>query len=160
MSPTAAPSRGLVVRVYRGIADHLPQRWTEWVMLWPSFGMWMALQIQPDMFTTSPSFAQVSAWASESTWSIIFGVAMVLRFGALFINGTFRGFEFSPHIRAATSLSGVLVWSQISLGFLTAFLFGGGALSGFVAWSLPVILELVNTWRSWKDVGAQFPVEE
>ena len=149
----------LIVRLYRGIADHFTVRWTEWAMLWPTFGLWLALQMQPDMFSTSASFSQVAAWASESTWSTIFGVAMVCRLAALIINGTFEGFELSPHIRAAASLVGVLIWSQISLGFLTAYLFAGGALSGFVGWSLPVLLELMNAWRSWMDVGKQFPKE-
>ncbi len=149
----------LIVRVYRGIADHFPTRWTEWAMLWPTFGLWIALQLQPDMFSTSPSFSHVASWATERQWIAIFGLAMLCRFAALVINGTFKGFEFSPHIRAGASLVGVLIWSQVSLGFLTAFLFGGGALSGFVGWSLPVLLELMNTWRSWMDVGKQFPEE-
>jgi hypothetical protein len=149
----------LFVRVYRGIADHFAIRWTEWAMLWPTFGLWIGLQMQPDMFTTSPSFSQVAAIATEDTWSIVFGVAMVCRLAALIINGTFEGFELSPHIRASASLLGVLIWSQISLGFLNSYLFDGGALSGFVGWSLPVLLELMNAWRSWMDVGKQFPKE-
>ncbi|MCO6050825.1 hypothetical protein NGM99_13660 [Mesorhizobium sp. RP14(2022)] len=147
----------LLVRVYRGIADHFPIRWTEWAMLWPTFGLYIGLQFQPNMFSTSPSFADLASWGSEAWWSFAMGVAMILRFAALFVNGTFRNFEFSPHIRAGASLFGVLMWSQFSLGFLTAFVFSGGAFSGFVGWSTMVVLELMNTWRSWLDVGKQFP---
>jgi hypothetical protein len=48
-----------------------------------------------------------------------------LRLIALTINGTFRGFAFSPHIRGFGSLVGVVVWLQISLGFLVAYVSAG-----------------------------------
>ncbi len=147
----------LIVRLYRGVADHFVIRWTEWAMLWPTFGLWIGLQLDPDMFSKSPSFVVLASWATESTWSFVFGMAMLCRFAALAINGTFKGFAFSPHIRAAVSLIGVVIWSQISLGFLQAFLYNGGAFSGFVGWSLPVLLELMNAFRSWLDVGREYP---
>jgi hypothetical protein len=45
------------------------------------------------------------------------------------------------------------IWSQISLRFLMAFLNGGGALSGVVGWSTMVLLEIMNVYGSWSDVG-------
>lgn len=143
----------IILRVYRGVADHFPIRVSEWLMLWPAFGLWVALQSSPDMFQTSPSFAYLAAWANEGTWSAIIGLCGVARLTALTINGTFKGFAFSPHIRAGASIIGVLIWSQISLGFFMAFVNAGGAASGVVAWSTMVLLELVNSYRSWSDVG-------
>lgn len=140
-------------RVYDGVADHFPIRVSEWIMLWPAMGLWVGLQLDPNMFGKSPSFAYLAAWGDEGTWGSIIGLCAVLRLAALTINGTFQGFAFSPHIRAGASLAGVAIWSQISLGFLMAYLFSGGAFSGFVAWSTPVIAELWNVFRSWSDVG-------
>ncbi len=149
----------LYIRLYRGIADHFPIRWTEWAMLWPTFGLWVTFAMYPDLFSRSASFTKMAAWFTESTWSMVFGMAMVCRFAALAINGTFKGFEFSPHIRAGASLVGVLIWSQISLGFLLSWLNDGGLPTAFVIYTLPVILELMNAWRSFLDVGKQFPIE-
>ncbi|WP_210291621.1 hypothetical protein [Aureimonas pseudogalii] len=143
----------IIVRVYRGVADHFPIRVSEWVMVWPAVGLWFGLQLDPTMFGKSPSFAFIAAWGDEGTWSAVIGLCAVLRLAALTINGTFEGFAFSPHIRAFASLVGVGIWSQVSLGFLMAFLTAGGAFSGFIGWSTMVVLELWNVFRSWSDVG-------
>ncbi len=143
----------IVLRVYRGVADHFPIRMSEWVMLWPALGLWVGLQISPAMFQTSPSFAYLAHWADERTWAAIIGLCGLMRLLALTINGTFKGFAFSPHIRAAASIVGVGIWSQVSLGFLMAWINAGGAPSGAVAWSTMVLLEIMNTYRSWSDVG-------
>lgn len=138
--------------VYQGVADHFPFRWSEWVMLWPSFGMWIVLQVDPNMFSTSPSFRALATWGDEGQWAIVLAACGICRLAALTINGTFRGFAYSPHIRAAASIIGALVWSQVSLGFLLAY-FGGGALSGAIIWSTLVLVEIVNIHRSWADIS-------
>lgn len=143
----------IILRVYRGVADHFPIRVSEWIMVWPAIGLWFGLQLDPVMFAKSSSFAFLAAWGDESTWASIVGLCAVCRLAALTINGTFKGFAFSPHIRAAASLIGVAIWSQVSLGFLMAFLVSGGAISGVIAWSTFVIAELWNVVRSWDDVG-------
>lgn len=145
----------IILRIYRGVADHFPIRWTEWAMLWPAAGLWIALQIDTGMFSKSPSFAYLAAWGDEASWGTIIFLCALARLAALTINGTFKGFAFSPHIRAGAALFGVGMWSQVSLGFLMAFVNAGGALSGVIGWSTMVILELMNTYRSWSDVGKE-----
>lgn len=142
-------------RVYDGVADHFKIRASEWIMLWPAFGLWAALQFSPDMFDTSPSFSVLASWGEESTWSFVVVAAGLARLGALTVNGTFRGFTFSPHIRAAASVIGAGVWSQVSLGFAAAAIVSGGAPSGAIAWSTLVWLEVINTHRSLADVSKQ-----
>lgn len=154
-----ASGLNLIVRLYRGIADHFAIRWTEWSMLWPTFGLWITLNSYPDLFSRSASFTTMAEWFDERTWALVFGLSMVCRMAALAINGTFKGFEFSPHIRAAASLIGVLIWSQVSLGFLLSYMNDGGLPTAVVIYTLPVILELMNTWRSFNDVGKQFPLD-
>ncbi|MHB2265638.1 hypothetical protein [Aliihoeflea sp. PC F10.4] len=143
----------IIVRVIRGVTDHFPIRVTEWIMLWPSFLLWASLVGTPDMFDVSPSYAYLAYWADEAVWAMLIGLCAVVRMLALTINGTFKGFAFSPHIRATASIISVIVWSQVSLGFLMAWLNVGGAPSGVVAWSTMVLVEVVNTYRSWADVG-------
>jgi hypothetical protein len=142
----------VLFRIYRGVKNHLPFRWTEWLMLWPAFGMWVALQLDPAMFTKSPSFTYLAHYATEATWATVLGFLGVLRLFALTVNGTFEGFAFSPHIRAFSALVGVLIWSRFSLGIFMAAVNSEGAASGVIAWSLPVMIELVNTYRAWSDV--------
>lgn len=142
-------------RVYIGVADHFKIRASEWIMLWPTFGLWAALQLWPEMFNTSASFVVLAGWGNESTWSWVVASAGIARLGALTVNGTFRGFVFSPHIRAAVSVFGAGVWSQVSLGFAVAAVTSGGAPSEAIAWSTMVLLEIINTHRSWADVGKQ-----
>lgn len=143
----------IIFRIYRGVADHFPVRVTEWVMLWPAIGMWAVFQVMPDMFTLSPSYSTLARWATEQTWSMVFSGCGLIRMAALTINGTFKGFAFSPHIRAVASVVGAAIWSQVSLGFLLAAVTGEGALSGVIGWSTMVLLEIMNTYRSWSDVG-------
>jgi len=142
-------------RVYDGVAGHFVVRASEWIMLWPAFGLWAVLQLNPDMFDTSPSFTVIASWGEETTWAWFLAASGVARLVALTINGTFRGFIFSPHIRAGASLIGAGVWSQVSLGFLIAWLTAGGPPSEVIAWSTMVLLEIINTHRSWSDVGKQ-----
>lgn len=144
----------ILLRTWTGIADHLPVRWSEWIMALPALGMAAALSYQPDMFSMSPSFARMEAWADESTWAMTVLLCGTARLLALAVNGTFLTFRYSPHLRAAASLVGGLFWSQFCLGILSAALGGQGAWSGVVAYGTLAVIELVNTYRSCVDVGA------
>lgn len=143
----------MLLRLVRGVTDHFPIRVTEWVMLWPAVGLWAGLRQSPDMFQTSPSFAYLAHWGDEQTWALVVAACGICRLFALGINGTYKSFRLSPHIRATASIVGVAIWTQVALGFFMAWLNAGGAPSGFIAWSTMAILEIVNTYRSWSDVG-------
>jgi len=143
----------IVFRVYRGIADHFPIRFTEWVMMLPTFGMAAAFKASPDMFAVSPSFDLLGRWAEEATWGLIVLACGVVRLAALTINGTFKGFRFSPHLRFGASLAGIVFWSQFTLGFLIAWLTGQGAPSAVVAYGTFCAMELANLVRSGSDIG-------
>lgn len=124
-------------------------------MVYPAIGMWLAFQAQPEMFSTSASFATLRHWGTEHTWGILCLWCGLARLVALSVNGTFRAFPYSPHMRITASFIGIAFWSQFSLGFLTAFIEGNGAISAVVAYSTFCLLELANVYRSWSDIGAQ-----
>lgn len=140
-------------RITGGIASHFRIRVTEWAMLWPSLGMGFALSIQSRMFETSNSFNRLAYWFSEPTWATLVLLCGMARLIALTINGSFRSFTYSPHLRMAASLCGIFFWSQFSLGFLISAVYDNGAWSAVIAYSTFVILELVNFFRSSHDVS-------
>ena len=143
----------IILRMARGISDHAAARIMEWFMLAPAFGMSVAFAVSPTMFSTSPSFTTLSRWASETTWGTIVLACAVARLAALIINGTFKGFRLSPHIRFAAALVGILFWSQWTLCFIQSFLAYNGAASPIVAYGSFCLAELINLYRSGSDVG-------
>ncbi|RAI01084.1 hypothetical protein DLJ53_17870 [Acuticoccus sediminis] len=143
----------IVRRISRGVADHFPIRVSEWVMVHPTFWMGVALMAQPDIFDSSPSFAELARWADERVWSSIAILCAFIRFTALMVNGTFRGFTKSPHLRAFASFVGVAFWSQVTLGFAIAAGAGEGAWTAVAVHSTLLLLELVNVHRSFSDIG-------
>lgn len=148
----------IVVRsVISGVRDHFIIRISEWVMLVPTSGMWFGLEyVQPNMFATSNSFKQLDQMFTEQTWAMLVLLCAVARFCALIVNGTFDVFKYSPHIRAAASILGLIFWSQFCVGIFQAYLYDGGSFSGVVAYSTFVILELANFYRSTKDIGSTY----
>lgn len=148
----------IIVRsVISGVRDHFIIRISEWVMLLPTGGMWFGLKyVQPDMFHSSNSFNQLANMAQEETWAMFVLFCAVARFGALIVNGTFDVFKYSPHIRAAASLMGLVFWSQFCVGIFQAYLYDGGSFSGVVAYSTFVALELANMYRSFRDIGSTY----
>ncbi|WP_386681801.1 hypothetical protein [Loktanella sp. R86503] len=122
-------------------------------MFWASAGMGAVLSLQDDLFSVSPSFAQLSQWADQPVWACIVTVCAIIRVLALIVNGTFAGFRYSPHIRAGASLVSMLFWSQFCLGFLIAAVSGEGAWTAVPAYSTFVLAELANLFRSGSDIG-------
>ncbi|ORE94093.1 hypothetical protein ATO13_08466 [Stappia sp. 22II-S9-Z10] len=143
----------IVRRMAHGVRAHFQVRVTEWAMVYPTLGMSLALMVQPDMFETSPSFAELGRWASEGAASCIAMLCALVRFAALVVNGTFRSFPYSPHLRATASLIGAAFWWQVALGFALAAIEGQGAWSAVVAYSTLLILEAVNISRSFADIS-------
>lgn len=142
-----------VRRVHRGIADHFPIRLSEWLMAYAATGMGIALMVQPEMFSTSPSFSTLQQWGDEGFWSVICLLCATVRLLALTVNGTFDNFRYSPHIRLGASVVAITFWSQFTLGFTVAYLFNGGSASAVFAYSTFVLAELANIYRAWADIG-------
>ncbi|WP_210526410.1 hypothetical protein [Rubellimicrobium arenae] len=147
----------IILRTWRGIADHFPARVTEWLMIWPAFGMGLALTGQPEMFQTSPSFAVLASWADERTWATLVLTCAAARAVALVVNGTFDAFRHSPILRGISALVAIVFWSQFCLGLLMAAVYAGGSWSGPVIYSTAVLAEIINVFRSWSDVGRTRP---
>ncbi|ETW14252.1 hypothetical protein ATO8_00045 [Roseivivax marinus] len=143
----------LLKRITDGVASHFHVRVSEWAMVYPCLGMGIALNLQPDMFDASPSFAQLALWLEEREWAFFVIVCAAVRLFALTVNGTFASFRFSPHIRIAAACASAAFWFQFAWGFLQAHIEGEGALSAVIAYSTFVLLEAVNIWRSSEDVG-------
>lgn len=143
----------IVIRVVSGIKSHIHIRATEWLMVYPAVGIGTALNMQPHMFETSQSFAALARIGGESTWSSFVLLTAIIRLIALTVNGTFKEFRYSPHMRMFASAAGIAFWSQFSLGFVTSALFENGAWTGPFAYSTFCLMELLNLYRSSSDIG-------
>ena len=143
----------IVARVVSGVSSHFQIRLSEWVMIFPTTGMGVALMGQPAMFSTSPSFAGVAHVMAQDRWAFLVLLCAVARLVALTVNGTFSRFRFSPHIRAVASFVGVAFWGAFASGFFQSAMAGVGAWSAVVAYSTFVIMEMANVYRAMGDTG-------
>lgn len=146
-------SEMIALRIIRGVKKHAHIRMTEWCMTFPAILMWIGLNIQPSMFSVSPSFTALARYANINTWATFLLVCIIIRLAALTINGTFEGFKLSPHFRLAASIAALIFWSQFTLGFITAYLNAEGAFSAIAAYLSFCLFELVNIYRSSGDIG-------
>ena len=144
----------IVLRLATGITEHFPQRVSEWVMTAAILGWGYMLAGEAAAFSATPSFRELSRIADEDTWALICLLVGMARLAALIVNGTFRGFRYSPHLRGAASLVACVFWGQITLGMLVAWIGAGAIGTGVVAYGAFMTLELWNLFRAWADVGA------
>lgn len=142
-------------RISSGIIDHFPIRKSEWGMGLAALGMAYVLRLQPDMFSSGKSFQVLAAMAAEMTWGVAAMIIAIMRGFALGVNGTFKGFGYSPHLRLVASLFGLLFWSQFLLGILIAGIYHGGAFSGVVAYGIFCLFEFFNISQSMHDLKRQ-----
>lgn len=139
-------------RIGDGILGHFHIRLTEWTMVLPAVLMGVALTQQQDMFDISRSYAMLASWAEEIIWGIIVMFCGMVRLIALIVNGTFRSFKKSPHLRFFASFVCSAFWFQFAYGFTIAAIYHGGAWSGPAAYWTLATFEFINLYRSWTDI--------
>ena len=144
----------LIVRdIFHGIQSHFKARATEWIMAFPTSMVAFGLAIQPDMFSRSPSYNAVSSWASERTWMWVILFCFFVRMVALVVNGTFRSFKHSPHLRVSASFVCFNFWAWLSYGFFDAFFESHGAFFPAPAALTFCMIEGLNIYRATTDIG-------
>ncbi|MDR7032919.1 hypothetical protein [Mesorhizobium sp. BE184] len=143
----------IILRIASGISDHFPQRVSEWIMTAAILGWSSVLAGDTNTFATSKSFVVLASYFSEPNWSLICFIVGMTRLAALVVNGTFRQFAYSPHLRGAASFIACVFWGQIALGVCLAW-WGGGSGTGVVAYCTFMAIEMWNLFRAWADVGA------
>lgn len=141
------------LRTIAGVRTHFPERWTEWLMVVPALGIGFALQVQPDMFDHAVHYDGLRRWAEESTWEAVILTSAVFRLLALFINGTFDWFRWTPHLRFLGAFAGGAIWSQFSLSALVMYFEAGSSLGPVMSYGTLAIVEGVNVFRSSRAVG-------
>ncbi len=142
----------IVLRIATGIREHFPARVSEWIMTAAILAWSAVLSSDPCTFATSQSFRVLVGYADEATWSTNCLLVGLVRLTALIINGTFKQFGYSPHLRGTASIIARVFWGQIALGVLIAWWLGGSG-TGVVAYSTFMVIELWNLFRAWADVG-------
>lgn len=146
----------IIVRdIFSGIQHHFKARVTEWIMAFPTGAMALGLSLDPNMFSHTPSYNAVTQWASGWTWMWVILFCFFARMGALVVNGTFRGFRHSPHLRVIASFTCFNFWAWLSYGFLTAFIFHGGSFPVVPATISLCMIEGLNIFRGTSDIALQ-----
>ena len=70
-------------RITTGVVSHFGMRVSEWAMIWPCAAMGFALNVQRDMFDTSPSFAKLAGWLDEPEWAFLALICAIVRLAFL-----------------------------------------------------------------------------
>lgn len=136
------------VLVLRNIATHFQARSPEWVT-GVGLSLWGASLIGPDQVFARPGFANLAALADETTWGFVALTVGIVRILALFVNGSFEGFQYSPHLRALTGFISCFVWTSIWIGLVTS------SPTGRIVYLMLLAIEIINVWRALGDMGAQ-----
>lgn len=144
----------IVLRLASGIREHFPQRVSEWVLTVAILGWSAVLAGSESTFAHAPAFSELARLADEGTWALICFIVGMIRLTALVVNGTFRQFPYSPHLRGLASFIACIFWGQIALGMMAAWLISGAAGTGMVIYFAVMVQDCWNLFRAWADVGA------
>jgi hypothetical protein len=143
----------IILRIAGGIRQHFGMRVTEWIMTASLFGWSTVLSANSMTFGRNRSFDVIAQYGTEMTWANICMAAGFIRLVALVVNGTFKQFKYSPHLRAGASFVACVFWGQISLGVFLASLDGGSG-TDVIGYLTFMTIEMWNLFRAWADVGA------
>lgn len=139
----------MVKRIAAGITGHFKTRITEWFAAALLLQLGWTLVSPPASFPLSTAWSVMAARMPEETWGAIMLVIAGTRLLALGINGTFRSFRYSPHIRAATAVLACALWYQVVLSIWQA----SPASTALGIYRLVLALEIWNVWRAGVDTG-------
>ena len=146
----------IIVKMARGITEHFPARASEWALGVVLFNWGIILLSPTPTFESSPAFAALERWASETTWGYACLMMGLLRLFALIINGSFHGFKYSPHIRSLMAFFSGFFWCSISLGLLQANV----STTGLAVYPVLLLLDIYNVYRAAGDAGLQAGAEK
>lgn len=146
----AKPRRPAVAWViWAGIRRHFVVRAPEWFSTFLLLQFGWILYFPPDVFDFSPNLQVLAQWATEETWGLICLSVGGVHLAALIVNGSFPRFQYSPHVRALSSLLAFALWLQITFGI---WLSGIGG-TGLGTYRLICLLEVWNLFRACQDTG-------
>lgn len=143
----------IILRLANGVWAHAGVRFTEWLGAVPLMGFGLAMYFQPDTLLTTPSFAVMLSWAGAAIWAMSTLFVANCRLIALFINGTFRSFPYSPLIRFIASCFASFFWSLVFAGVYIAWSENGGSPTAPIAYGTLMILEFRNAYVSRVDMA-------
>lgn len=126
------------------VVKYAAVRKLEWIMAGFMIHIGFILSGPSDVFLSSASFRDLSLYASENSWAILFGAFGIIRLVVLVLNGT--------HLRQSAELRMFL--SMVS--FLILFTWIWGLMSsesplGGVSYKWFAIGELMNVWQAQSD---------
>lgn len=116
----------IVRQALHGVGAHFRTRAMEWFMTLMLLLWGIGLIAIPDIFQ-NPAYAVLSRALTAQTWGGVCLAFGLLRFTALFVNGTFKETlysRYSPMVRAAFSFLSCGIWLTIALSFYASGVLG------------------------------------
>jgi hypothetical protein len=146
-------------RFIRGMTDHFRLRAPAWIMSLILFGLGTALLKNPNVFTHDVKAYQyvfLNRVFDQTVWAILCVTVGGARIVALIINGTFRSFPWSNHIRSIGAFLSCFLWFQIALGVWTE-----GFLDGWNT-AMPIycgllLFDVLNTYSAALEIDPSPP---
>lgn len=117
----------LIIRVYHGVADHFAARVADWFLSAMMLSLGAVFWKNAAMFDQWPQvFANMARVMPQHAWAVLCILVGAIRVNALFINGTFPQFRWSPHLRFAMAVVSAVIWLQVALGLVLSGVIGLG----------------------------------
>ena len=108
--------RDMIVRVVRGSTHNFALRVGDWLLASTLASLGFILSQDPAAVDGNPAYDLMQRIAPTANFGFVCMAVGFVRLTALFINGTFRAFRFSPHVRFMMSMVSIFVWFQLALG--------------------------------------------
>jgi hypothetical protein len=145
----AGPVAALVLRVVRGAAHRFPLRVSDWFAAWVLFSFGVVLFNWPGAFHSYVFYVLLEKIMGPVAWGAMCMMIGVGRLAALTINGTFPLFRWSPHLRFFMALGSCFIWTQITLGLLTA----GVPTTAWAVYPQLLVFDLYNVFLAASEAG-------
>ena len=147
--PVVVTVSGLAVKLVRGSTHNFTLRVSDWLMALMLASLGLVLRAQPSMFDAPHGFAVLAQMGTAEDWDDVFLLLGSVRLLALFVNGTFDTFRFSPHVRFVFSMASCFVWFQMALGLtLTPTI-----TAAFAVYPYLLLFDLYNTFLAASEAG-------
>ncbi len=140
----------LGLRIWYGVADHFAARVADWFLATMVLSMGILFFRRDGIFGSFPEFyLPLSRLASQHVWAWACTIIGGTRLIALFINGTFPYFRWSPHLRFVMAVMSAVIWLQVALGLMMS----GVAVLGAALVPYLALFDLYNAFLSASEAG-------
>lgn len=144
----------MFTKFIRGITDHLRLRYPSWIMSTILLGVGLVLLNNPNIFTNDTKAYQyvfADRTFDQRTWGVLCVVLSTARLAALVVNGTFKVFPWSNHIRGLGAALSCFIWLQIAFGVWVEGMRDGWNTATPIYFGL-LVFDMANAFSAVEDI--------